>query len=304
MADASEETDKTAAGTDKPSGGATPSKSGDAASSKSGAEEPMIAKVGGDPIYVSELLEQVMYTDTLALLQHLDRVVMGRLVMAEARRLRVRVDPDIDARAYEDGVKAIEAQYQKQFPNMTLDSFVDRVLGLDPIRYREHLRDDTRQSLLADRAARAWLLTQEHVELHVIIVKSEDDVKAVQKDLADGLQFEDVARKRSVDTSRDKGGLVVPMVHKNTPLSKLAFETPAGKVGGPLTDAGAWMFVRVDAVRRPLEGDWSRIGPAIEQSLKERDIDALEIRQWRAAMLDRYEVVIRPFLDLVREPNR
>ncbi len=268
------------------------------------AEEPIVARVAGEPVYVSELLEQVMYTDTLAILQHLDRVVMGRLVTAEAKRLRVRIDPELDAHAFEDGVKAFEKQYSKQFPNMTFDRFVDRVLGLDPIKYREHLRDDTRETLLAERVARAWLLQQEHVDMHVIVVNSEDDVKAAQKDLADGMAFEEVARKRSMDPSKEKGGLVVPMVHKDTPLGKLAFETPVGKVGGPLTDAGAWMLVHVDGVHPAMEGDWTRIGAAVEADLKLREIDGLEIRQWRTAMLDRYEVEIRPFLDLVHESGR
>lgn len=268
-----------------------------------GTSEPIVARVADDPIYVSELFEQALYSEPLEMFDHVEAAVMGRLVMAEAKRLRVRLDPALDTSGYEEAVKAAEARYAKQFPNMPLDRFVGRVLGLDPIKFRDHLRENSRKTLFASRVARAWLLQQEHADIHVIVVGSEDEIKAAQKDLADGVAFEDVARKRSADPSKDKGGQVASMVRKNTPLGKLAFETPPGKVGGPLTDHGAWLLVRVDAVHAPLEGDWSRIGSAVEQSLKEREVDSIEIRQWRDAMVERYTVEVSPFLDLVGDTD-
>jgi hypothetical protein len=177
-------------------------------------------------------------------------------------------------------------------------------MGLDPIRYRERLRDDSVRALLGERVTRAWMLQQEHAEIHVIVVSSEDDVKAAQQDLASGKSFEDVAKARSIDPSKKEGGAITPIVRGSTPLSKAAFETAIGQVGGPITDSGAWLLLRVDARPQPIEGDWSRIGPAIEESLKKRPVDPLEVKQWHAAMLERYEVDLKPFLDLVREPAR
>ena len=271
--------------------------------------EPIVAMVAGEPVYVSELLSQWLYLDSFRVLDQLRNLAMGRLVMVEAQRLRVTIAPDTASKAYDNAVEAMEAEIKKsdlgrKTPNLTLDKYVDRVLGLDPIRYREKLRDDALRACLGERVARAWLLQQEHAEIHVIVVNSEEDVKAAQKDLSDGVAFEEVARKRSKDPSSRDDGWITPIVKGDTPLGKLAFTTPIGAVGGPVCDGGAWLLVRVDARPEPLVGDWSKIGAAIEASLAKRTVDPLEVKQWHSAMLARYEVDLKPFLDLVREPQR
>jgi parvulin-like peptidyl-prolyl isomerase len=271
--------------------------------------EPIVARVAGQPVYVSELLSQWLYLDNFRVLDQLRNLAMSRLVLAEAKRLNITIDADRSSSAYENAVASIENEIRgsdlgKKSPNLTLDSYVERVMGLDPIRYRERLRDDALRALLGERVARAWLLQQEHAEIHVIVVGSENDIKAAQKDLADGKSFEDVARSRSIDPSKKDGGAITPIVKGSTPLSKAAFETAIGGVGGPITDSGAWLLLRVDDRPKPVQGDWTRIGPAIEESLKKRPVDPLEVKQWHSAMLERYEVDLKPFLDLVHEPAR
>lgn len=271
--------------------------------------EPIVARVAGQPVYVSELLSQWLYLDNFRVLDQLRNIAMSRIVLAEASRLRVTIDADKSSTAYESAVAAIENEIKgsemgRKTPNLTLDSYVDRVMGLDPIRYRERLRDDALRALLAERVTRAWLLQQEHAEIHVLVVGSEDEVKAAQKDLADGKSFEEVARARSIDPSKTDGGRITPILRGTTPLAKAAFDSPIGAVGGPITASGAWLLFRVDARPTPVEGDWSRIGPLVEDSLKQRPVDSLEGKQWHSSMVERYEVDLKPFLDLVREPAR
>lgn len=271
--------------------------------------EPVVARVAGESIYVSELLTQWLYLDSLRVLDQLRNLAMGRLVLIEAERLHVTLSPDSISKAYDTAVSEMESEIAKseigrKSPGLNLDRYVDRVLGLDPIRYRERLREDAVRALLGERTARAWLLTQEHCEIHVIVTSSEEDVKAAQKDLADGVSFEEVARKRSKDPSARDGGWITPIVKGDTPLGKLAFATSVGQVGGPVTDSGAWLLVRVDARPTPLVGDWAQIGPQVESSLAKRGVEALEVKQWHSAMLAKHEVDLQPFLDLVREPRR
>ncbi|MBL8857823.1 MAG: peptidyl-prolyl cis-trans isomerase [Planctomycetes bacterium] len=271
--------------------------------------EPIVAMVAGQPVYVSELLSQWLYLDNFRVLDQLRNLAMSRLVLAEASRLRVKIDAERSSQAYEAAVQAIESEiraseYGRKSPKITLDGYVNGVMGLDPIRYRERLRDDALRALLGERVTRAWLLQQEHAEIHVIVVNNEAELKVVQDELAAGKPFEEVARARSADPSKKDGGAITPIVKGPTPLSKAAFETPIGALGGPITDSGAWLVLRVDARPAPLEGDWARIGPAIERSLEQRPVDPLEVKQWHAAMLGRYEVDLNPFLDLVNEPGR
>lgn len=307
--EAGEPDSKPVASTENPA--ASPSSAAPAAASNaaSSTSEPIVARVAGQPVFVSELLEQWLYLDNFRVIEQIRNLAMSRIVVAEAKRLHVTLDPDTQSVAYEAAVSAIEneianSEAGRKVKNLKLDTYVDRVMGLDPIRYRERLRDDATRALLGERVARAWLLQQEHAEIHVIVVGNEADVKAAEQDLAAGKSFEEVAKARSIDPSKDEGGRVTPITRGPTPLSKLAFDTETGAVGGPITDAGAWLLVRVDAKRAPLEGDWSRIGPLVERSLKERPVEPLEAKQWHVAMIERYPVDLDPFLDLVHEPSR
>jgi hypothetical protein len=266
--------------------------------------DPIVLRVGGEPVFVSELLKQWLYSDNFRALDQVEDLIVSRIVYMEAQRLRVRIDRDEDLRMYDEAVKGIEAEIQKKSPGVSLDRYVERVMGLSASRYRDRLRQDTVRILLARRVTRAWLLQQEHVATHGIITDNEEDMKAVQKDLADGKTFEEVARARSVDKdSKNEGGRLTPIVDRNVPLGKLAFETEVGAIGGPIMVAGKWLILRVDSRTQPIEGDWAKIGAAVEESLKQRPVDEHEVQQWRRAMLDRYEVDTRPFYDLVDEPR-
>lgn len=264
-------------------------------------KEPVIATVAGEPIYVSELLGQWLYTDPVQVREHLDNLTLHRLVVAEASRLGVRVGPDVLGQRYEAAVEGIETQIQRneKRKGMKLDTFVDRVLGLDPIRYRERIREDALRTLLGERVARAWLLSSEHAWTHVIAVKTEDDVKKVQAELATGKPFEEVARALSIDESAKQGGKAPPVVKGDTAMGQIAFETEVGQVSAPRHEAGAWLMARVDERPKPLAGDWTVVGKAVEESLAKTPVDPLELAQWRAAMDKRYTIDPTPFLKLV-----
>lgn len=268
--------------------------------------EPVIATVAGKPVYVSELLSQWMYSDSLRVLEELDKLAIGRLVVAEAQRLGVRLDPELATNAYERGIKALETEIHRdeKRASMTLDRYVDRVLGLDPIRYRERVRDDALRSLLGERVVRGWILQNEHAFVRVIITDGEDEMKAAQADLAGGMSFEDVAKKRSADPSGKSGGRVAPILKSETPMSRAAFATEVGKVGGPISDRGKFLLLEVTDRTPPLQGDWSAVGPVVEKSIADQPVDALELQQWKNAMIQRYDVDLKPFLRLVGEPTR
>lgn len=273
------------------------------------AADPIVARVAGKPIYVSELLSRWFYRDTLRVRDDLMDIATGRLVLAEAARLRVEIATETSSKAYEQAIAAMENEFKnssvaRKYPKMTLDSYLDRQLGLDPSRYRERVHDEALRGLLADRVVRAWILQQEHAEIRVIVVGSEDDLEAARQDLKDGKSFEDVARARSTDPSKEQGGVIAPIVRLSTPLSKAAFDTPVGAVSDPITDAGAWLLLRVDARPTPLEGDWVRVGRQVEESLTKRPVDEIEAKQWHEAMTTRYEVQLSPFFDLVGESKR
>jgi hypothetical protein len=264
----------------------------------------VIAHVAGQPVDVSELLSQWMHQSSTDLREQFDRLVMSRLVLEEARRLSLSIDPERAEKAYADAVIGIEKEIGKKRPGLSLDRYVDQLLGLDPKTYRERLRDDALRGLLAERVMRAFQLQSEHADIRVIVVKTEEDLKTVQSELAAGKPFEDVARERSADSSAKDGGRVPPVIRSDNVMGTLAFETPVGSVGGPKYEQGAWLLAKVVARPEPLVGNWNAIGEKVEASLKERSIEDLELSQWQTAMLRRYEVDISPLMKLAGQPTR
>jgi len=286
---------------------ATPPATGTTSVGPVAGDDVIVASVAGKPIFASELVAQWLYAGRSEARDQIDNLVLGRLVVAEATRLGVRIDPEMAEAAYTKGLEALEKQIQssrKAFENISLDRYVDQFLGLDPKRYRERLRDDALRSLLGARVVRGWLLQSDHAFLSVIVVRSEEDKKTVETELAAGTAFAEVAKLRSKDASAADGGRIAPIVRGNTPIASIAFATEPGKVGGPISEGGDFLFVRVEKRGSPLAGAWDVLGPAVEASIGEQNVDQLELEQWRRAMRERYTVDLTPFLRLAGEATR
>lgn len=276
---------------------------GNAPSGKS-QEGLTIAKVAGSAVDVSELLALWLHQDSLQVLESLDHIVLGRLVLAESSRLGVQVAQEKGDQAYQKAVDTIEKTLTQKRPGITLDRYVDEALGLDPVRYREYLRDESMRGLLAERVVRAWVLGSEHADIRVIVVRSDEDSRKVGEAIAAGEAFADVARRLSADPSAKDGGQVPPVVRGETPISKLAFATDVGKVGGPQYEKGSWLYVLVESKSQAMPGDWQDLGAAVEKSLEERPVADLEVSQWKPAMVARYGVDVSPFLRIAGQGGR
>jgi hypothetical protein len=263
-----------------------------------------IGRVAGQDIDVSELLGLWLHQDSLQVLENLDHLVLGRLVLAEADRLSVQIDPQRAEKAYQDAVAAIEKTLNAKRPGVTLDRYVDEALGLDPVRYREYLRDESMRGLLAERVVRTWLLESERSEIRVIVVRTEEDSRTVSAALASGEAFADVAKRLSADGSAKDGGVVPAVVKSETPIARLASQTEVGKIGGPQYEKGAWLFVLVEARPEALKGEWKDVAAAVEKSLVEKPVADLEVSQWKPVMVARYGVDISPLLEMAGQRSR
>lgn len=265
-------------------------------------EDLIVASVAGKTIGVRELLAQWVHQNGVEALEQLDHLVLTRLVQEEARRLNVRIEPEKAEQSYTQAVAAIEKKIAEKRPGITLDPWVDQMLGLDPLVYRSQLRADALNQLLAERVTRAFILESERSDIRVIVVKSEEKLKEAQAAIAAGEAFADVARRLSSDPSSKEGGRVPPVIRSDTVMGKLAFSTNVGEVGGPQYSQGAWLLVKVESRPQVLTGQWPEISAAVEKSLAERSIEELEFSQWKSTMLRRYPVDLSPFLKLAGQP--
>lgn len=261
----------------------------------------VVARVGGEAVHASDLLQVWLHRDSPTVRDYIEDVVLSRLVLEEAQRLSIRLDPvELDA-AVAAGLARLEADIEASGEKLGVDEFIRNRLGLDPEVYRERLRAEQEVDMLAALCVRAWLLESERAEVRLIITEDQDQLDEVRKRLSRGEDFAALARVFSVDDSAADGGRIPPVVRSTAALSRLAFATPVGDLGGPVFDQGRYLLIKVIERPEALAGGWPAIGAAVEASLDARPIEDPEYWQWKKAMVERYEVDLSPFLDLVGE---
>ena len=261
-----------------------------------------IARVAEQDVPASELLELWLFRESPKVRAYLEEMILSRLVLAEAHRLEMSLEVALLDRAFDVALAGLRQQIQKNAPQLSVEDFVRQRLGLDPELYKQRLRRETEIDLLAERCVRAWLMQSDRAEVRVIVVEDRDVVDEVQAKIEAGEDFAQLAADYSIEDSANEGGRVPPIVRSDAALSRLAFTTPLGAVGGPVLEQGRFLFLKVEDRRTPLAGTWDRLRSLVEASLAERAIEDPEYWQWKMAMLERYPVDMTPFLELVGEP--
>ncbi|QDU69067.1 peptidylprolyl isomerase [Engelhardtia mirabilis] len=265
--------------------------------------DPVMAWVGGREVTASDLLENLLQRDSPALKRSLNLLIGARLAQMEADRLGLRLPPELVAERSAEHLEGFRAAYLRE--GETFEQFVRMGLDLDPDRFVERLRADTLRELVTERVVRAWSLGSEYARVRLIVLADDASVEAVQAELLAGRDFAELATERSLDATAEQGGLVPFLARaERAPLSRLAFQTPIGAVGGPLELEGAKVLLKVEDRPQPLRGTWADVGLAVEQSLFAEPVSEEEFLVWQLAMEGRHGVDVRPFHEFVREPLR
>lgn len=262
-----------------------------------------VAHVAGTEIDVRELLDLWLFRDSPAVHDTLGELIVSRFTLAEAARLSLRIpDPELDA-AYERALVALASEIERVRPGESVDDFLSQRRGIDPEMYRYRLREQSARALIAERVVRSWLLSNEHVIARGIFCNSVEEMNEVEKALEEGAEFEKLARDMALAPGVASDGILPPITRTDSPISRLAFVTPVGQVGGPIEESGQIMLLQVLERPEPIDGNWLDIGKTVELSLEERPVHEVEWLQWEEAMFARYEVDTTPFLELVGEPT-
>ncbi|MFT5197889.1 MAG: hypothetical protein ACI87O_000533, partial [Planctomycetota bacterium] len=225
---------------------------------------PVVATVAGQNITAQDLLSSWMFRDSAAVRGLVDRLVLDGLVRAEASRLGLRLPAETVASEWAQLVTEFEAEVQKSAPGLSMDQFIQRRLGLDPGRYRQRMEARRVLDLLAERCVRAFTLESETVQAKMIVVASRAEADKVEAGLAMGRDFGVLAGELSQDPSSQEGGYIPPIVRSAAAISRLAFATPIGQVGGPLVENGRHIYLQVQSVKAAEPGTWSELGPKVE----------------------------------------
>lgn len=264
---------------------------------------PAVALVGGEVVEIGELLSTWMHADSQGVRDLLERVVSNRLVDREAERLEIEIPEELVTAEYLRILSELEADLQVNLPGVSIDEFIASGKGLDPTMYRARLREDVRRRLRAERLVRVFIYSQEWVEARVIVIETEAEAAAALEKVRAGSPFARVAAETSIDPTGERGGRVPPILRMETGLSRLAFGTGVGELGGPIKEEGRWLVLQVEEIHAPLRGSWGEISSRIEASLQERPIEDPEYWNWKQEMQRRHPVDLGPFFELIGEPR-
>ena len=262
----------------------------------------VIAKVNGEPVYMSSLMKRWMMSDSRVALEHFRDLVEERIVRLEAARMGVSLNPAAVDDAVIDVRAKIEADLEENQPGLGFDEYFRRYRNMSPENYIAGIRRAQTRGMLLERVARTWLLTQEHVGVRIIIVRTEELGAEVQAALDAGREFAEVAAELSEDVSREQGGLLPPVVRGDqTLLSRLAFSNEEGSVIGPVENGTDLVWVQVLDSPKPLTANWDVIESLVEADLERRPLDDYEFLQWKSSISVNYETDAEVFLNLIGE---
>jgi hypothetical protein len=268
--------------------------------------DPVIGLVGGRPVLASELLESWLQRDSIGLKSAYNVIVSGRLAQLEATRLGLRIPPALVAEATAANLDRLaRSLVGPDADGEALDGFLRERMDLDPTRYRDRMRADTIRELITERTVRAWTLSNEYARVRLLVLEDSPEVERALADLGAGADFVQLIRSRGLDADGMVDGLVPFMLrNERAPLSRLAFETPVGQVGGPIELAEAQVLLLVEARPDPLAGDWDAVGLAVEGSLLDDPVSDEEWLAWQVAMDRRWGIDVAPLYDFLNEPFR
>lgn len=261
----------------------------------------LLGTVAGQPLYASELLQAWLQRDSREVSRYLDKLVLDRLVVAESKRLGIVLSKESVREAIAQAQDLLKETIAENGGG-SVEDFIRSRMGLDPALYMQRMEASKVTDLLASRCVRSFLLENERAAARMIVVQSREAADLVQAGMARGQDFASLAKEHSADPSAKDGGRIPDLVRSQSAISRLAFTTEVGEVGGPLMEGGRWIFLRVDGREPARSGGWEAFGAEVEATLAERPIDDLEFLQWQASVSSRYEVDTTPFLELVGEP--
>ncbi|MFT7667367.1 MAG: hypothetical protein ACI8X5_000046 [Planctomycetota bacterium] len=265
--------------------------------------EPVIARIGGEEVFVSELLSSWMLADSLGLRDMLENLVTSKLVAREAKLLEITVSEKLIGAEYAATLTEMETGLQREQPGMRLDEWIAGSLGIDPARYRLGIRQDVGRRLLAERVVRNFTYSSEWAEARVLVVETPQEADAALIRLQSGEPFARVAGEISIDPTGKDGGRIPPIPRNESTISRLIYSTKVGEFGGPVLEGERWLILQPDEFHAALEGDWTANREAIEGSLDVRPVTEPEYWLWKVEMSEKSPADFKPFFELIGEPT-
>ena len=188
-------------------------------------------------------------------------MAVERLLIAEAKKKGIEVLPDVQ--------DLLRAAKNKILVAKLIELEIDKKLTLDPDeaqRYYEAHKQEFMTPLL---------LRASH-----ILVKTEEEAKQIKKELSEGADFEDTARRKSIDTTAMRGG-DLGFFQKGQLVSDFetaAFQMKKGQISDVVKTQFGYHVVKLTDRMEPTLRDFRSVKDVLaERLLKEKRSSAFKV---------------------------
>lgn len=242
--------------------------------------DPVVARVDGEPITVSELMAAVQELPPQLRQQPpqrllpvlLDQLITQRALVIAARRAGLDRDEDLRAR-----VRRVEEQELQQ-------ALLAREVGN---RVTDAMVREAYDRQVASRPP------EEEIRARHILVRTEEEARAAMAELRGGADFAAVATRLSTDPgSRNGGDLGFFRRGDMIPeFAEAAFAMQPGQVlENPVRTQFGWHVIKVEERRRTEAPPFEEVQDQLRQQLFEREINGVVERIRAAARIERFNL--------------
>jgi len=256
--------------------------------------------VGEEEIPKADLADAFLYFFRPQFYEAVGYLVERSLVGQEAQRLGVVLDAEDEEGYVEEELRRQREEIRVQLgPEVTLEAFVEDNFKLDPPRYRALLRGIVRTKHLRDRLIRYTGLTRPSADCRRIVVGDRALAEEIRSKVLEGADFATLARMHSITASGPEGGLLEGVLQGflDPALDRALFGLEAGGVSAivPLEVEGETLYHLFLLIRKRPGRDaaYFEVRAEIEEGLRARPPDGLEVLQWNRILEKRYPVVYR-----------
>jgi parvulin-like peptidyl-prolyl isomerase len=221
---------------------------------------PPLARVNGDAITGADLKREFarhhmaldkIIGDEAEVRKYLERVIDRRLLIQEARRMALQDRPDVR--------ELVEAQRGERMRQILLKSDVEE------------------KAIVSDEAVKAiYDQYQAALEVRQLVVATEAEAVELRQKLADGADFEKLAREKSLAPSTVQGGLTLVTWGGDAAREKVLFALAERELSQPWKSELGWEVDRLERKVPPKEAPpFAKLAPRIRGVLERRAKTAL-----------------------------
>ncbi|MFO0984935.1 MAG: peptidyl-prolyl cis-trans isomerase [Planctomycetota bacterium] len=261
-----------------------------------GARDRVLARVGDQDVRASDLYQLMFVSFNRETTDAIKKSILNLIVAKEAARIGARVPDSQIAAEQERLLGEQKRQFQESYKgSLSFEDYVNVNLRLEPAAYQAVLRQAVVENLFLERVVRFESRLEERRAARVLVVRDRTKAEALRGDLQSGASFDSIARRESIDPTREQGGLLPALpVSFKSPLTDGIEGLAAGELSPVLAMGdGQVTLYKIMKLEEILPADprpYAEQEDELRTDTERRPVHPAELLAWEKKMWQRYAI--------------